>query len=1112
MGAPRFPVMLLLIACASTALAQNLVVNGGFEKLYPIGLDAAGKSSGWTLGDPPRLPEKWTLNSTYTGHFEIGTEGAHGGETFVRLTSPEKGTAHLYSMLEGLRSEKWYRVTLWVRGGPFNAHFYEYFQNAPIGGQTIMAGEASGGWRQFSALYMPVGDGYLRSALAVYPSPGHWVEVDDVSVEPVDLPEGEQGGADVTFETKTFRLTLTPNCLLKEFTDLASGEQYAGSLPVPVFQVVRSGATIPARTVRAEGNRLEIGFIDPDIRASVDVSVRDHHLLFTVVSVEPESVAQFEIQFPLKRLEKVGFALNGTFDDRFGACMFGTTVNTFNQPQARSSQVYSPRSICTQEHGMVGTGFALAAAPREAFFDAIMEAQRENDLPCPMLDGQWNRVSDAARKSYLFATGVVMDDIDTLIEYAKVGGFGTIIFLKDSWLANHGHFDINTKSFPRGLEDVKEAVRRIHAAGLDAGVHVFGPSISPGDPYITPIPDPRLASVKCPPLAEALDETATTIALTEAPPLPPNGPKSMAFPGFSIQIGNEIIQYTEQVEAGIPYRMLNCRRGAFGTKATSHPAGAEVKGLLSMWGFFLVDPDSTLAEEVTGNFARVFNECNFDFVYFDASDGIIEPYIDRWYYLNKLHKGYWDGIGRDVLYQTSNGTGSNFTWHIVPRSASADGHGDIKGYLDDRWPGILGMESNLTKADIGWYYWFRDCRPDQIEYVCAKALGVDGSISVETSREAMDRLTQTRQLWETIGRWERCRAERHFGEAVRAKFREPQKDFRLFGKGEGDWIVYRAAYEEPRLLDMLDGLGNVWTIHNDLDTPCDLGVELVLGVRPRGTGVDYQHENAVTIEAFDDAESFRMSEWNAFEKFVQGGEKKLTETGPVRADVTQSFAVVPDARPGSAALKYDATNSGGPGGWGGIGKRFETPVDLSGFEGIGLWVNGDANQETLRIQFRDTAGRNLDFTPVVNFKGWRVLVFELPKTGPFDLTKVEYLVLYFNNLSPNSSASVMFDELRGLPELTEPGGLVNPILRVNGRDVVLPVSLNQGQAFTVAGPDGATLWPGGMAPGEKVAVDTDALRLAPGENRVELALPDGQTFPGDLQVLLYRLWPMEAVE
>jgi hypothetical protein len=141
-----------------------------------------------------------------------------------------------------------------------------------------------------------------------------------------------------------------------------------------------------------------------------------------------------------------------------------------------------------------------------------------------------------------------------------------------------------------------------------------------------------------------------------------------------------------------------------------------------------------------------------------------------------------------------------------------------------------------------------------------------------------------------------------------------------------------------------------------------------------------------------------------------------------------------------------------------------------------------------------------------------VLVFELPKTGPFDLTKVEYLVLYFNNLSPNSSASVMFDELRGLPELIEPGGLVNPILRVNGRDVVLPVSLNQGQAFTVAGPDGATLWPGGMAPGEKVAVDTDALRLAPGENRVELALPDGQTFPGDLQVLLYRLWPMEAVE
>ena len=44
-------------------------------------------------------------------------------------------------------------------------------------------------------------------------------------------------------------------------------------------------------------------------------------------------------------------------------------------------------------------------------------------------------------------------------------------------------------------------------------------------------------------------------------------------------------------------------------------------------------------------------------------------------------------------------------------------------HLDQRWPGILGQSANFTRSDIGWYYMFRDVRPDQIEYVRAKALG-----------------------------------------------------------------------------------------------------------------------------------------------------------------------------------------------------------------------------------------------------------------------------------------------------------------------------------------------------------------------------------------------------
>jgi len=109
-------------------------------------------------------------------------------------------------------------------------------------------------------------------------------------------------------------------------------------------------------------------------------------------------------------------------------------------------------------------------------------------------------------------------------------------------------------------------------------------------------------------------------------------------------------------------------------------------------------------------------------------------------------------------------------------------------------------------------------------------LGIDGSFSLETSIEATNRLTQSRQMYEMIGRWEQARAEHAFSPAVRAKLLEPQKDFKLFGPaapGAPRWQLYRAAYEEPRLVNALDGAQNVWTINNDTGRPCALGFELV---------------------------------------------------------------------------------------------------------------------------------------------------------------------------------------------------------------------------------------------------------------------------------------------
>jgi len=458
-----------------------------------------------------------------------------------------------------------------------------------------------------------------------------------------------------------------------------------------------------------------------------------------------------------------------------------------------------------------------------------------------------------------------------------------------------------------------------------------------------------------------------------------------------------------------------------------------------------------------------------------------------------------------VLYQTSNGTGSNITWHIVPRSASADGHGDIKGYLDERWPGIMTQARNFTRSDIGWYYMFKDVRPDQIEYVRAKALSINGSISIETSRAALEALPLARKTFDMLARYERCRLAGGFPEGILQQMREPGRDFKLFEE-DGRFSLWRAVYEEPRTVDALDGAANVWRITNDRAEPCVLGVEIVRGVRQVAVA-GYQDPGALTIEDFSDAERYRLSATNDYARYVQGARAELRDGGVVMAGVTQRFELTDDTKVGERALVYSARSGRDYGGWTGIGRRFDPPLDLSAYAGIGLWIHGDAKGENLRIQLRDTKGRYCDQVPQINFAGWSLFTMPFPAEAQFDRSQVEFLLFFFNNIPTNSEVQVRLAGVRALPNMSGGDALDQPALVINGRRTVFPVTLQPGDAVTCDGPDGAAFWRPGMKPGEVLNVFGPTLQ--PGENTVTLEVADPAKYPGNVNVILYRAWPME---
>ena len=936
----------------------------------------------------------------------------------------------------------------------------------------------------------------------------------------------EQKG--VVLENDLVRIKLSGEGVLQEFVCKRTGKNYlAKGVRFPMFTVGRKGVKVPATQVKRQGDVLEVRFADPAVKVSIKVGTRKRYFTFEVVDVQPADVDWFLVDLPVKRL-KVSLTgavwhPNIVYDEQFAAgnmslnCLMQCPVygrGRGGDMPSRPMPVLGAR--CYKRHGIKGAKNAIFGCPFSELMSLIQEIERDNGLPCPYLDGKWVRDPECkpVRQSYLFATGMPEADTDAIIQYAKLGQFGMIMLGQWSWAGARGHYLVARDRYPEGGNGLKRTVDKIHGAGMKAGLHVY-PWISGGDAYVTPVPHDGLAYVACPPLPENVDAKTKIFTLAKKANLP--APGGGGCPGKHLRVGNEIIRYTK-IDPGPPFRFVGCRRGACGTTPATHPAGAPVRHLLTVWGNFIIDVDSPLLDEVAGHFAGLFNYCGFDMVYFDGCNGPggkdwyeCTGWYETCYYTEKMLLAYYSKFKKDVLCQTS-GTG-HLSWHMVPRSASADGYADIKAYLDRRMRHLSpGLGKAFRWSDIGWYGIVAGIRPDDIEYVSGKAIGFDASISISTTRAHLEAHPRARQMIESIGEYERCRLADFFPESVKAKLREKGKEFKLFPDGQRRWKLFRAAYEPIHAVSHIDGKQNVWTVTNDLDRPCRLAVEINRDVL-YSAGPDYDSPEALVLEDFNDVGPWQMSERNRYERYAVGGDRVLTKHGPALRGVTQKLTASTDrARVGKSCGVYTATSARKDrSGWCAIGKRFAKPVDLSCYKAIALWVHGDVRGKSqfLKIQFWDVARRNHDFRLRVNFTGWQLHTFRLPRRTRIDWKQVDYMLFYYNGVPGNATITCLIDDVKALPRPVKPRVMSNPELTVNGKRVRFPVRIPSGQCLTTDGLGGCTLWPGGMRPGRKIDLPAATFTLKPGVNTVEFFCETSRGSAQDAGIRLVRIWPLE---
>ncbi|HQL71841.1 MAG: hypothetical protein BWX88_02962 [Planctomycetes bacterium ADurb.Bin126] len=488
-------------------------------------------------------------------------------------------------------------------------------------------------------------------------------------------------------------------------------------------------------------------------------------------------------------------------------------------------------------HGVQPLRLAVVACEEPKLMETLEQMQQAAGLRVPRPGGAWNKTSPWTNRSYLFLTRLGEAQVEQGVAMARRGGFHLVLLGQESWCRSTGHYEISPSRFPGGLEALKRAFGKFRDAGVRVGLHFLGASIYPPDAYLTPVPDSRLVKDAFAELAADVDEKATAIPVAADLADFPAEDGGYMGKGSVLQIGDELIWYKTR-SAGPPHGFAGCVRGYLGTTKAPHRKGDRVAHVLKSYGYFLFDMDTTLLNEVADRFARVANELKVEMIYFDGAERLQG---DHWYYNPLLIKTFYDRLAfKDLQLQASSF--SHYSWHLLSRSASADGHGDIKGYLDERSAWLDSFRANGMPLEIGWYYGYdAEATPDMFEYVLATSIGYDCPISFQVSVDAARAHPFTGEILDLIRRYDelrlggkvppetrtRLRIDKELGgkkeQAERAKLLHHRREFRLLDAPEG--LIFQRVHYEP------------WNWHETAEVGGDKTGKLTIRV-PAGAGGD----------------------------------------------------------------------------------------------------------------------------------------------------------------------------------------------------------------------------------------------------------------------------------
>ncbi len=858
--------------------------------------------------------------------------------------------------------------------------------------------------------------------------------------------------AALTVESDSLRLTVGTNALTLEFTDKVSGTNYCARNPSAAFaRVKKAGKLFAATTARLIDDRLVLDFVDAGVSAALRILGAKQSVTVEVLAVTGADVEEFVFA-------DVPLTLKGAESEPFAGCALALNLQTNVRELPRAASRLE--ASCYPRFGFTGAKVALIGCQQKDLRGVLQEVvTAAPDRPHSPIGGPWALDAEINQGSYLFNFSDLSEEkADDWIKLARSLGMNQIDF-HGGGSFRFGDCEPNPKTYPKGRTSLKAVVDKLHAAGLKAGLHTYAFFMDKKCPWVTPVPDARLAKDLTFTLAEPLDASTnlTTVSVTEPTT------KMSALTGFfvrnsaTLHVDDELILYSG-VSQTAPYAFTNCQRGAWGTRVASHAKGAKVHHLKECFGLFVPDGDTTLLAEVAAATARTFNECGFDMMYLDALDGedILGGSENAWHYGSKFVFELWKRLDHPALMEMS--TFHHHLWYVRSRMGAWDhptrSH---KRFIDLHNAANADGYRMFLPMHLGWWAVKTWTGPqgeptfaDDMEYLCGKAIGNNVGFSlmgVDPAKFAKNPALQ--RLGGITRQYEELRHAKYFPESVKARLRVPGDEFTLDQSPDGKW-QFRPAHYTKHKVEGRDDRTATWTVTNPFAAqPLRVRLEVLMSAEA------YDATNAITVTEFEDGKAFPdRAQVNGVSATLQ------PSTNHVRAGAISGLITATNARPERTAT------------WASFGQTFTPPLILGGERALGVWVYGDGHGEVLNFQLRCpahvVAGTGEHYV-VVDFTGWRYFELIEPEgerhanyTWPYgdaydiyremvDYKQIEKFSVWINNLPANGTAKCYLSPVRATPLVK--AKIRNPRLTIGDRTLLLPVEIESGSYLEFNSPE-----------------------------------------------------------